>query len=66
MIRRYISKLLGQIVYCIGQIFLEFACISFWASGYFLHTKIDTLHETTWDYDKYVVTLLKDKDGDCR
>ena len=66
MIKQYISKLLGQIIYFIGQILLEFACISFWASGYFLRTKIDTLHVITWDYDKYVVTLLKDEGGDRR
>lgn len=64
MIRRYLVRLSGQIIYAIGQIVLEFACIFFWISVKFLRTKIDTLHETTWDYDKYVVTLLKDKGGD--
>lgn len=57
MIKRYLVRLSGQIIYAIGQIALEFACIFFWVSGKFLNTEIDTFHETSYGYDKYIVTL---------
>lgn len=64
MIRRYLVRLSGQIIYCIGQIALEFACIFFWVSGKILNTEIDTFHETNYEYDKYSVTLYNIRDGD--
>ena len=64
MIRRYLVRLSGQIIYAIGQIVLEFACIFFWLSGKFLNTQIDTFHETNYDYNKYVVMLYNIRGGD--
>jgi hypothetical protein len=64
MIKKYLAKLCGQLLYHTALVILEVSCVLLWLSGKFLNTEIDTFHSTTLGYEKYVITLQDLEGGD--
>lgn len=64
MIKKYLAKLCGQLLYHMALVVFEVSCVLLWLSGKFLHTEIDTFYLTTSECEKYVIILQKLEDGD--
>ena len=66
MIKKYLAKLCGKLLYHTALVILEVSCVLLWLSGKFLNTRIDTFCSTALGCEKYVITLQELEDGDCQ